>query len=70
MRKEYSKSGDAYSFSLLVYEIITNKKPFKKLSTVHQIKEFVKNGKRAEFTEPIPDCWCDLIERCWSQDPK
>ena len=71
LKKEYSKSSDVYAFSLIVYEIMTNLKPFKELKNVVQIqKEVVERGKRPQITETVPDCYKKLIEKCWSQEPK
>lgn len=70
LRKEYSKASDVYAFSLIVYEIMTNEKPFNDLINVHQIIEKVVNKKeRPQFNVSIPDCYRNLIEKCWSQEP-
>ncbi|KAK8871844.1 hypothetical protein M9Y10_007587 [Tritrichomonas musculus] len=71
MKKEYSKANDVYAFSLVAYEIITNKKPFNNLTNSKMIfEEVVQNKKRPEFDEDIPECYKKLIEKCWSDDPK
>ncbi|KAK8880693.1 hypothetical protein M9Y10_003378 [Tritrichomonas musculus] len=68
--KEYSKASDVYAFSLVMDEIITNKKPLKNLTNSSMIlKEVVQNKKRPEFDENIPECFKNLIEKCWSDDP-
>lgn len=68
--KEYSKASDVYAFSLVMDEIITNKKPLKNLLNSSMIfKEVVQNKKRPEFDENIPECFKNLIEKCWSDDP-
>lgn len=44
---EYSKSTDVYSFSLLIYEIMTNKKPFKNIN--ESFKEEIFEGNEYEI---------------------
>ena len=68
---DYQKAGDVYAFSLIVYEIMTNEKPFKNITNFFQIiAEIVNNKNRPEFTYPIPQCYQQLIEKCWVEDPK
>lgn len=59
-----------YSFAMVVYEIITNLKPYQGGNIYGLIMDIVQKGTRPEFTEQIPDCYIKLIEKCWSQDPK
>ncbi|KAK8895154.1 hypothetical protein M9Y10_023596 [Tritrichomonas musculus] len=63
----YSKEGDVYAFALIVYEIITNEKPFRNLSTFQVMKRVTK-GERPD-TSLIPKPYKDLIEACWSNEP-
>ncbi|KAK8838600.1 hypothetical protein M9Y10_033232 [Tritrichomonas musculus] len=65
---EYTKSGDVYSFSMIIYEIITNEKPFGKLKFSELTRNLTK-GERPKFNDMIPDAYKDLIDRCWSQEP-
>lgn len=66
---EYSKAGDVYAFGMIVYEIITNEKPFSEVN-IFQILSMVASGYRPKFVNPIPPAYCQLIESCWSEDPK
>lgn len=50
---EYSKATDVYSFALVVYEIMTNKKPFFG-STMYQVMTNVLNGYRPDLSQLIP----------------
>ena len=68
--QKYDKAGDVYSFSLIVYEIITNEKPFNDLHSISEIfVNVVMKGIRPEFNFSIPDSYRHLIEKCWSYDP-
>ncbi|KAK8870912.1 hypothetical protein M9Y10_008825 [Tritrichomonas musculus] len=67
---DYSESSDVYSFSFIVYELITGQIPFNELSSTSQIfNEVVVKKKRPVFDQPIQSCYKNLIEKCWSQDP-
>lgn len=69
--KKYSKSSDVYSFSLFLYEIMTNQKPFKIKESIRELKNRICELKtRQEFKVPIPPAYRNLIERCWPEDPK
>lgn len=68
--QKYGKEGDVYSFSLVVYEIVTNEIPFKDFNTIAQIyANVVMKGNRPEFDFPVPDSYRNLIEKCWAYDP-
>lgn len=68
-KQEYSKASDVYAFSLIVYEIITNLKPFENCN-IYQIMMNVSKGDRPELNSTIPKSYQDLIKDCWSQNPE
>lgn len=64
----YSFEGDVYSFSIVMFEILTNQKPFGKISPFNLMSN-VMNGVRPEFKTKIPESFKSLIEKCWSHEP-
>ena len=66
--QDYTKAGDVYAFSIILYEILTNEEPFKNLNGFNIFKK-VSNGDRPTFPFKIPDAYRNLIEKCWSQNP-
>ncbi|KAK8852543.1 hypothetical protein M9Y10_017528 [Tritrichomonas musculus] len=69
--QKYGKEGDVYSFSLILYEIMTNEVPFKDIFSISQVYvNIVVKGKRPDFTFPVPNSYRQLIEKCWSYDPR
>lgn len=68
--QNYSSASDVYAFSLIIYEIITNKKPFEGYTIYRLLMDVSKNGYRPEITDNIPECYQNLIKSCWSQSPE
>ena len=71
--EHFGPAVDVYAFAILAYEIVTGKEPFAedgKQPTFSAIIKNIRNLKRPVFTSSIPDNMKDLIEKCWSQDPK
>ena len=67
--KEQTEASDVYAFALIVYEILTAKIPYEEDEMLQLIMK-VANGVRPPFDVPIDEPYQNLIERCWSQDPK
>ncbi|KAK8857583.1 hypothetical protein M9Y10_015988 [Tritrichomonas musculus] len=65
---DYTKEGDVYAFSMIVYEIMTNIEPFKNCGMSTLISK-VSKGIRPDLDQPMPESYKNLIEKCWSQDP-
>ena len=65
---KYTKSCDVYAFAMIVYEIITELKPFDKFS-IFQIPIEIEKGYRPMIRKNIAKSYKNIIEECWSQDP-
>ncbi|KAK8854393.1 hypothetical protein M9Y10_016955 [Tritrichomonas musculus] len=67
---EYTKASDVYSFAMITYEIITNDQPFIDFNDFKNLfNEVVIKGARPKFNRQIPNCYSQLIENCWCQNP-
>ena len=64
----YTKSGDVYSFGMIMYEIMTNEIPFQNIN-IFQLMLKLSKGYRPNIKYPIPYCYRKLIENCWCQNP-
>lgn len=69
----FSSAVDVYAFALIAYEIVVGKEPFfengKSIKFTDIFKK-IPNGERPIFDTNIQDKMKELIEKCWSQDPK
>ena len=63
-----NEASDVYAFSIIMYEMLTNEKPFSEYQTSEQIYEATKKGKRPKFNTPIPQCYKNLIISCWNKN--
>ena len=68
--KEYSIKSDVYSYSMIIYEIIIGKKPFRDIKDIQTHREEIKEKHhRPLIDEPISASYRSLLERCWSAIP-
>lgn len=68
--EEFTKACDVYSFALIIYEMLTLANPFQNMRGLYSGLADVLNGKRPHIDSSIDDCYRELIERCWADDPK
>lgn len=67
--KSQTVKSDVYSFSLIVFEIMTNKIPFEDISDPNLIySRIVKECYRPQISDQVPDIYRHLIEECWLQN--
>ncbi|KAG0610851.1 hypothetical protein M758_7G096800 [Ceratodon purpureus] len=70
---KYPFKYDTYSFAMVCFEILTGYVPYSNVRPQEDKKKLIKEGNRPELPEDPKDCPLilkDLIERCWSQNPK
>ncbi|KAG9289068.1 hypothetical protein G9A89_004163 [Geosiphon pyriformis] len=69
--EKFTKKGDIYSFSMLLWELATGKPPFYDCSHDHILIMGILNGQRPKITSPlIPPCLVEIIEKCWDPNPE
>ncbi|OIW00552.1 hypothetical protein TanjilG_24282 [Lupinus angustifolius] len=69
---EFDRSVDAYSFGLIIYEMIEGTQPFHPKSAEEAAKLMCLEGKRPTFkikTKHYPPDLKELIEECWDSEP-
>jgi len=71
--EEYSEMVDVYSFAMVLYELISRRRPFQELKNQFEINAMVKEGKRPAFYD-LPGIkvrfltLTELMLKCWVQE--
>eukprot|EP01118_Nematostelium_gracile_P011053 TRINITY_DN3888_c0_g1_i4.p1 TRINITY_DN3888_c0_g1~~TRINITY_DN3888_c0_g1_i4.p1 ORF type:complete len:161 (-),score=31.23 TRINITY_DN3888_c0_g1_i4:72-554(-) len=67
--EQYNIKADIYSYSLIVWEMISNEEPFEGYSYSKMYARVGMNGERPDVPKHCPSDLANLITTCWSQDP-
>ncbi len=68
----YTAKADVYSFGMLMWEIMTGKKPYQQYKGFRRdidIIAHVKKGSAEDIGNEIPECYADIIRACWNSNP-
>lgn len=71
--KKYNKSVDVYSFAIIMYEVVTGLRPYSNIDISNQLRflnRIACEDLRPEFICDVKKSHKQLIEKCWSTDPK
>ncbi|WCJ30960.1 Protein kinase superfamily protein [Euphorbia peplus] len=68
MKKHYDHKVDVYSFSIVLWELLTNKPPFKGRDNLTVAYAAAANSERPNL-ENIEEQLARLLQSCWSPDP-
>eukprot|EP00324_Dicrateria_rotunda_P010445 CAMPEP_0206178072 /NCGR_PEP_ID=MMETSP1474-20131121/63160_1 /ASSEMBLY_ACC=CAM_ASM_001110 /TAXON_ID=97495 /ORGANISM="Imantonia sp., Strain RCC918" /LENGTH=244 /DNA_ID=CAMNT_0053590333 /DNA_START=17 /DNA_END=748 /DNA_ORIENTATION=+ len=67
----YTNAVDVFSFSIILWEILTEQKPYKAIGLrSFDIPLEVVNGVRPGIPDNVPDSIIQLMEQCWHENPK
>ncbi|RMC13082.1 hypothetical protein DUI87_10613 [Hirundo rustica rustica] len=65
----FTSRSDVWAFGVLVWETLTlGQQPYPGFSNT-EVLHHVRSGGRLESPNNCPDDLCDLMTRCWSQEP-
>ncbi|CAB5299557.1 unnamed protein product [Rhizophagus irregularis] len=67
--KPYTSASDMYSFSMIMWEFTSGEPPFKYRAHDIQLSLSICKGERPEIIENTPQCYVDLMKKCWDKDP-
>ncbi|XVF17855.1 hypothetical protein REPUB_Repub10bG0160900 [Reevesia pubescens] len=67
-KKHYDHKVDVYSFSIVLWELLTNKAPSKGRDNV--TVAYAAANKERPSVESLPRDIVSLLESCWAEDPK
>lgn len=65
----YTSSVDVYSYSILLYEMLTGSIPFRYMPVDQLVTNVFANGTRAKIPDDCPENLKSLIQAGWAQDP-
>ncbi|GBC09946.1 hypothetical protein RclHR1_09220002 [Rhizophagus clarus] len=67
----YTQASDIYSFcfSMIMWELTSGIPPFNNRAHDLQLALSICKGERPEIIENTPQCYVDLMEKCWDEDP-
>ncbi|POG77171.1 kinase-like domain-containing protein [Rhizophagus irregularis DAOM 181602=DAOM 197198] len=68
--KSYTPASDIYSFSMIMWELTSGIPPFN--NRAHDLElslDICRKGERPEIIENTPQCYVDLMKKCWNEDP-
>lgn len=68
--QNYGPEVDVYSYSIILYELLTNDIPWANLNRDMMMKKVFVEQRRPELPKNAPSSLKSLIKMCWSQDPK
>ncbi|GBB97816.1 hypothetical protein RclHR1_03080005 [Rhizophagus clarus] len=67
--KPYTSASDIYSFSMIMWEFTSGVPPFNNRAHDFQLSLSICKGERLEIRENTPQCYIDLMKKCWNEDP-
>ncbi|GBB84019.1 hypothetical protein RclHR1_10670001, partial [Rhizophagus clarus] len=67
--KPYTLASDIYSFSIIMWEFTSGVPPFNDRAHDLQLSISICKGGRPEIIESTPQCYVDLMKKCWNEDP-
>ncbi|EXX54384.1 Cmk1p [Rhizophagus irregularis DAOM 197198w] len=67
--KSYTPASDIYSFSMIMWEFTSGISPFNNRAHDIQLSLSICKGERPEIIENTPQCYVDLMKKCWNGDP-
>ncbi len=67
--KPYTLASDIYSFSMIMWEFTSGIPPFDDKAHDFQLSLSICKGERPKIIKNTPQCYIDLMKKCWDNDP-
>ena len=67
--KPYTPATDIYSFAMIMWELTSRVPPFDDRPHDFHLSLSICKGERPEIIEGTPQCYIDLMKKCWDLDP-
>ncbi|EXX63007.1 kinase-like domain-containing protein [Rhizophagus irregularis DAOM 181602=DAOM 197198] len=65
----YTQASNIYSFSMIMWEFTSGIPPFNDKAHNLQLALNICKGERPEIIKNTPQCYINLMEKCWNEDP-
>src|SRR5688572_3944157 len=67
--KNYTIDSDVYSFSMIMWELMTGRRPFWDRNNNTELIFKICDGLRPPIVADAPKDYVELMQKCWSSDP-
>ena len=67
--KPYTPASDIYSFAMIMWELTSRVPPFDNRPHDFHLSLSICKGERPEIIDGTPQCYIDLMKKCWDLDP-
>ncbi len=68
-RQKYTKASDIYSFSVIMWELMTGRRPFWDQNHDTDLIIKISDGLRPPIVTNAPEGYIKLMQKCWHADP-
>ncbi|RHZ64821.1 hypothetical protein Glove_320g132 [Diversispora epigaea] len=68
-KNQYTQASDIYSVGIIMWVISTGKIPFAIRAYDSELAFDIFSGLRPKINEGTPQCYVELMEKCWHKDP-
>lgn len=68
LNRPYHTAVDVYSFSIVVWQVLTNQVPFREMGKKRYYERVVHNGQRPTLSRAWPKRFRELLQRSWHED--
>ncbi|RHZ47028.1 hypothetical protein Glove_595g7 [Diversispora epigaea] len=67
--QSYSYASDIYSLGMIMWQLTSGHRPFHDREHGPILILDILDGKRPKTTKDTPECWENLMKKCWHPDP-